>query len=82
MPNRRIELILDDLDFDTIQAEITHRQVRSRAIDPTGPTILPDGDSNLAGAILAEVVRDLAEYRAIYNEQRPRTEEPPDAAST
>lgn len=70
MPNRRIELILDDLDFDTIQAEIAHRQVRSRAIAPDSPTILPDGDSNLAGAIMAEVVRDLNDYRAAREKER------------
>jgi hypothetical protein len=68
---RRIELILDDDDFNTIQAEITHRQVRSRAIAPDSPTILPDGDSNLAGAILAECCRDLIEYRALWEKERP-----------
>lgn len=75
-PNlRRIDLILDDDDFDAIQAEITHRQVRSRAIDPDGPTILPDGDSNLAGAILAEVVRDLNDCRALREKEHPRDPE-------
>ena len=75
MPNRRIELILDDLDFDTIQAEITHRQVRSRSIAPDSPTILPDGDSNFAGAIMAEVVRDLNDYRALWEKDHPRDPE-------
>ena len=56
-------LILDQLDYDAIQEEIAHRQARSRAICPESPTILPDGESNLAGAIVAEMVRDLREYR-------------------
>lgn len=76
---RTMSLVLDDDDFDTIQGEITHRQVRSRAIAPTSPTILPDGDSNLAGALIAEVIRDLNEYRAIYDGEHPKTEENPDA---
>lgn len=80
-PNlRRIELILDDDDFDTIQKEITHRQVRERWDDEQGGTVLPEGDSNLAGAILAEVIRDLDEYRSIYESKNPRTkQEPPNA---
>lgn len=57
-----IVLVLDAADYDTIQAEITHRQVRSRALGAS-ETILPDGDSNLAGAIVAECVRDLNDYR-------------------
>lgn len=69
-PNtRHMKLILDDLDFDTIQAEITHRQVRSRRAGDS-ETCLPEGDSNLAGAILAECIRDLNEYRAMWEAQR------------
>jgi hypothetical protein len=67
---RTLTLILDELDHITIQKEIAHRQARSRAIDPDGPTILPDGDSNLAGAIVAEIVRDLWEYRALWEVER------------
>lgn len=67
---RKMELLLDDLDFDTIQAEIAHRQARSRLIAPNSPTILPDGESNLAGAIIAECVRDLAEYRTLWEANR------------
>lgn len=62
---RTMTLVLDDADFDAIQAEIAHRQARSRRVDPAGPTILPDGESNLAGAILAECIRDLDDYRAM-----------------
>lgn len=60
---RRIELILDDDDFNAIQAEITHRQMRSRWDDAEGGTVLPEGESNLAGALLAEVIRDLDDHR-------------------
>lgn len=70
MSLRRIELLCDDLDFDAIQEEITHRQVRSRVIAPDSPTILPDGESNLAGAIVAEMVRDLREYRGLWTAER------------
>ena len=67
---RRIELILDDDDFDAIQREIAHRQARSRWPDADGGTILPEGESNLAGAIVAEMVRELGEYRAMFDRQR------------
>lgn len=63
MSPRKIELLLDDEDFDVIEAEITRRQVASRSIDPTGPTLLPEGESNLAGACLAESIRELVEWR-------------------
>lgn len=66
MAVRTMTLTLDELDFDTIQKEIARYQAGSRRIDPTGPTILPDGESCLAGAILAEVCRDIAEYRALW----------------
>lgn len=63
---RRIELMLDPEDFDTIQTEILLRQTREQWDDEEGGPVLPEGDSNLPGAILAEVVRDLDEYRALY----------------
>jgi hypothetical protein len=67
---RTITLVLDDLDYDLIQSEFTHRQVRSRTIDPTGETIVPEGDSNLAGALVAEIVRDLNDYRDLSARRR------------
>lgn len=70
MPKRIMTLELDELDYDTIQQEITHRQARSRAIAPNSPTILPDGDSNLAGSIFAECCRDLIEYRDLYDAEQ------------
>lgn len=67
---RRMELLLDDDDFDAIQAEITLRQVRDHRA--YGETLLPEGESNLSGALLAEVVRDLNDYRDLANYYRNR----------
>lgn len=63
---RHLVLVLDAADHDAIQAELARRQAGSRAVDPDGPTLVPEGESNLAGALLAECVRDLDEYRAIH----------------
>jgi hypothetical protein len=68
---RVIELILDEADHDAVQREFAHRQAASRKVDPHGPTILPDGTSNLAGALVAEMARDLEEYRQIYDRDHP-----------
>lgn len=70
MANRTIILELDEIDYDTVQREIAHRQARSRLINPTGGTLLPDGDSNMVGAIFAECCRDLIEYRDRFDEER------------
>lgn len=63
---RRIELILDELDWDVIQNEMARSQA---CRDEDGP-ILPDGESNLPGAILAEAIRSLNEYRDLFSSQR------------
>lgn len=63
MPKMILEL--DDLDYATIQKEIAYRQARSRRHYPESPTLVPDGESCLAGALLAEVIRDLNEYRGL-----------------
>jgi hypothetical protein len=65
MALRRIELLLDDDDFDTIEAEIARYQARNRWHDDEGGTLLPEGESNLPGAILAELLRELGECREI-----------------
>lgn len=61
---------VDELDYAAIQREIAQRQVRSRMPDPENPgrTIpcLPEGDSDLEGAVIAEMARDLKEYRALF----------------
>ena len=64
-------LVLDEDDYRDIQAEIALRQARG------GAAMLPDGDSNLAGAYIAEAVRDLTDYRDLFSADRQR--EPPDA---
>lgn len=65
---RQIILEVDYDDFDAIQKEIAHRQQRCR--DEEG-VVLPDGDGNLAGRIVAEIVRDLWDYRAIWEREHP-----------
>jgi hypothetical protein len=66
MANRTLVLNLDEEDYATIQQEIAMRQAQDRN--------LPDGDSNLAGAMLAECIRDLEEYRALYDVEHPAAE--------
>lgn len=58
---RTITLILDEPDWNTIQDEIGKRQ--GNALDMA---TMPDGDSTLVGAILAECIRDLDEYRSLW----------------
>lgn len=67
MPKREILLVLDEEDWDTIQSEFARRQA-SRIYDGEGGTQpnLPEGESNDAGAMVAEMVRDLEEYRSLH----------------
>ena len=69
---RQLILELDEDDWNTIQAEIAARQA-VRISDGAGSTqpLLPEGESNIAGAIIAEVVRDLQEYRDMYDADHP-----------
>ena len=75
MKTRQIILELDEDDWKTVQDYMADFQAASAKISAmsgssgTG-TILPDGDSNLAGAIMAECVRDLIEYRQLFAAQR------------
>lgn len=73
MPARTITLQLDEADWDTLQGEIASRQRRSRW--PEGGTIVPNGESCLVGSLLAEAIRDLDEYRSMYNGTDPNTGE-------
>lgn len=59
---RTITLEVDDIDFDTIQKEFSNRQSIRRP--------LPGCDSSLAGAMVAEIVRDLVEYRERWEADR------------
>lgn len=61
-------LNLDELDFATIQREIARRQNRSRW--PDGGVILAEGESDIAGSLIAEAIRDLEEYRSISGQKR------------
>jgi hypothetical protein len=68
MAKRQITLELDELDYDTIQGEFARQQ---QFRDDYG-TILPDGESNLAGAMIAEAIRNCEEYRSIWEAEHPR----------
>lgn len=69
---KTLTLQLDDLDYDTIQAEIAHRQQLDYR--PDGP-LRPDGESCVAGTYLAECIRDLLEYRLLWLEDHDNTGE-------
>jgi hypothetical protein len=68
MPTITFEL--DEKDSAVLHAEIARRQARSRF--PGGGTILPEGESCIAGALLAEAIRDLDEYRSIHEAKNTR----------
>lgn len=70
MTQRTILLLCDELDYDTIQNELAKRQA-CRWPDGSGP-IVPDGDSNLQGVMIAESIRDLDEYRSMFNARNPK----------
>lgn len=62
---RQIILEVDDDDFRDIQKEFARRQKRiAKGFE------LPDGESCLRGAIVGEIVRDLWEYRDLYESER------------
>lgn len=70
---RKIILELDETDYETIHKYMAEYQANSAAVHALsgekGGAILPDGESNLAGAIMAECVRNLWEYRAIWERE-------------
>lgn len=70
---RSLVLVLDEPDWDTIHAYIADYQAASAKVHAMsghkGGAILPDGDSNLAGAIMAECARNLLEYRSIWESE-------------
>lgn len=63
---RTITLQCDELDYDCIQAEFARRQTNRR----DGFTNVPDGESNLIGAMVAEIVRDYSELSGLWNAER------------
>lgn len=61
MAKHKIELIVDDDDYRDIQKEFAERQAHiSQGFD------LPEGESDLRGAMVGEIVRDLWEYRQLW----------------
>lgn len=73
MKTRQMILELDDTDWDTIHEYIADYQAASAKVHAMcgkkGGAILPDGDSNLAGAIMAECVRSVVEYRELFEDR-------------
>lgn len=59
MAIHKIELLVDDDDYRDIQAEFYYRRDRD----------LPDAEdgANDEGRMLGEIVRDLIEYRGLWN---------------
>lgn len=56
----KILLEIDDLDYLSIQKAITTRQLNPRT---KNGTMLPDGDGNLTGRIIADICRAFVDYR-------------------
>ena len=55
---RQIVLELDALDYDAVQAAMCKRQAFGRTVPGLEKTgLMPDGDSNRAGALIAEICR-------------------------
>lgn len=67
---RTIVLECDEDDWNAIQNELALRQARR---DEHG-AMLPDGESNLPAAILAECCRDLIDYRALFDAPNPNAD--------
>ena len=65
----RLVLWLDELDFNTIQIELSLRQQRNLQPGFEGCQI-PDGTtSNEDGIFLAEAIRDLNDYRSLWESE-------------
>lgn len=64
-----ITIRLDALDHETILNEINKRRAENR--------YLPDGESDELGGTFAEVIRDLDEYRSLWDRDHPKTDSQP-----
>lgn len=63
---RQIILNVDDDDYDAIQQEFAKRQrLIAEGFD------LPEGESDLPGAMVGEIVRELWEYEALWEAEHP-----------
>jgi hypothetical protein len=74
---RTIILEVDENDYDIIQKYFSDFQMSSakiHALSGKGETgsILPKGESNLAGVLVAECVRSLFEYLDLWNLEHPK----------
>ena len=54
---RTIDLDLDDSDYDAVQKAVSQWQVLGRNIPGCQGGVMPDTESNRAGAVLAEICR-------------------------
>ena len=63
---KTIILELDEIDYQDVMSEIA----RHEAMSP-----LPDGRGNVNGRVVAELVRDLREYRDLYDSESSEGEE-------
>lgn len=55
--NRVLELLLDIEDYDAIQKAIAYRQTWG---------VMPDGDGNIAGRVVAEICRGWLEQKGMW----------------
>lgn len=77
MANRTIILECDEDDYRDIQAEIARcQELAHRNPLSDGSPCYPDGESNVAAICVGEAVRSLWEYRALYEIDHPRGEQP------
>ena len=58
---RRVTLLLDDDDAIAVAEAIVERM--ENPVDINGETILPCGESNRLGALIAEICRAFTDYR-------------------
>ena len=58
----KLEIIMDEDDYRDLQKEFARRQARSQP--------LPEGESDIRGAMIGEIVRDLVEYRWMWNSEK------------
>lgn len=56
---KRITFEVDDLDFEAIQKAVARRQAAFRV---NGELIIPDGEGDLRGRLIAEICRGWVEF--------------------
>lgn len=68
---RVLTLELDELDYDAIQTALARRQIFGRHLPGCTQGIMPDGNSNRAGALVAEICRGWMEMLDITMRKKP-----------